>query len=103
MSVDTSNSGSSNSTLSPTCLNQLVSSPSVTVSPSLGIVTNHSSFDMQRLPFPLEIPFPLEVRQPCSERPEKVIMVSPIASERLGWAWISRPTSLGNASQLTAR
>ena len=41
--------------------------------------------------------------QPCSERPEKVIMVSPIASERLGWAWINRPTSLGNASQLTAR
>ena len=98
LSVDTSNSGSSNSTVSPTCLSQLVSSPSVTVSPSLGMVTNHSSFDMQSSPGCLE-----SIAQPCSERPEKVIMVSPIASERLGWAWISRPTSLGNASQLTAR
>ena len=97
LSVDTSNSGSSNATVSPTCLSQLVISPSVTVSPSLGIVTTHSSFDMQRLPGVWSLP------QPCSERPEKVIMVSPIASDRLGWAWISRPTSLGSASQLTAR
>ena len=46
---------------------------------------------------------PLAVPQPCRERPEKVIMVSPMASERLGWAWISRPTSSGSASQFTAR
>src|SRR6478736_7210809 len=50
LSVDTSNSGSSNSTASPTCLSQLVSSPSVTVSPNLGMVTNHSSFDILDLP-----------------------------------------------------
>ena len=50
LSVDTSNSGSSNATASPTCLSQLVISPSVTVSPSLGIVTTHSSFDISALP-----------------------------------------------------
>ena len=99
LSVDTSNSGSSNSTASPTCLSQLVSSPSVTVSPNLGMVTIHSSFDILDLP---EFGR-MNLSQPCSERPEKVIMVSPIASDRLGCAWISRPTSLGNASQLTAR
>ena len=38
LSVDTSNSGSSNSTVSPTCLSQDPIVPSVTVSPSLGIV-----------------------------------------------------------------
>ena len=97
LSVDTSNSGSSNATSSPTCLSQVLIVPSVTVSPSLGIVTTHSSFDIARLPDCLSLP------QPCRERPEKVIMVSPIASERLGWAWISRPTSFGSASQFTAR
>ena len=43
LSVDTSNSGSSNATASPTCLSQLPTVPSVTVSPSLGIVTVHVS------------------------------------------------------------
>ena len=37
LSVDTSNSGSSSATCSPTCLNHLVIVPSVTVSPSCGI------------------------------------------------------------------
>ena len=125
LSVETSKSGSSNAIASPTFFSQVVSSPSVTVSPSLGMVTIHSSFDMQRshvadqpcsvvpfIPLPLRssvdqpfVPSPLRssVNQPCSERPEKVIMVSPMASDRLGWAWIRRPTSLGRASQLTAR
>ncbi len=40
LSVDTSNSGSSAATGSPTCLNQRVIVPSVTVSPSCGIVTS---------------------------------------------------------------
>ena len=43
LSVDTSNSGSSNATVSPTCLSQLPTMPSVTVSPSLGMVTVHCS------------------------------------------------------------
>jgi len=43
LSVDTSKSGSSNSTVSPTCLRQDPIVPSVTVSPSLGMVTTHSS------------------------------------------------------------
>src|SRR6185369_8274158 len=37
LSVDTSNSGSSIATASPTCLSQLPTVPSVTVSPSLGM------------------------------------------------------------------
>ncbi len=37
LSVDTSKSGSSSATLSPTCLNHWVMVPSVTVSPSWGI------------------------------------------------------------------
>src|SRR5205085_3418573 len=40
LSVETSNRTSSGSTLSPTCLNHLVIVPSVTVSPSWGIVTS---------------------------------------------------------------
>ena len=39
LSVDTSSSGSSTSTESPTCLSQRVTVPSVTLSPSSGIVT----------------------------------------------------------------
>ncbi len=93
LSVDTSNSGSSKATSSPACLNQFVISPSVTVSPSLGMVTTHSSSLIAITPGD----------QPCNERPEKVIMVSPMASERLGCAWMSLPTSSGSASQLTAR
>ncbi len=42
LSVDTSNSGSSASIFSPTCLNHFVIVPSVTVSPSCGIVTSMS-------------------------------------------------------------
>ena len=90
--MDTSKSGSSNSTVSPTCLSQDPIVPSVTVSPSLGMVTTHSSLIVA-----------CSRDQPCRERPEKVIMVSPMASERLGWAWISLPTSDGRASQFTAR
>ena len=41
----------------------------ITVSPSLGMVTTHSSL----------ITWPFGVPQPCRERPEKVIMVSPMA------------------------
>ena len=96
LSVDTSNSGSSKATSSPACLSQLPRVPSVTVSPSLGMVTTHSSaITCSRVE--------IEEDQPCRERPEKVIMVSPMASERLGWAWMSRPTSYGSASQLTDR
>ncbi len=40
LSVETSSSGSSTSTLSPTCLSQRVTVPSVTDSPSAGIVTS---------------------------------------------------------------
>ena len=43
LSVDTSKSGSSKATVSPVCLSQLPTVPSVTVSPSLGMVTTHSS------------------------------------------------------------
>jgi len=39
LSVDTSSSASSSSTWSPTCLSHLVTVPSVTLSPSAGMVT----------------------------------------------------------------
>ena len=98
LSVDTSNSGSSNATASPTCFQPVGELALGDRLAQLGhgddpLVVRHCSrlaqsrFDVQ----------------PCRERPEKVIMVSPIASDRLGCAWISRPTSPGSASQLTAR
>jgi hypothetical protein len=43
LSVETSNSGSSKATVSPTSFSQLPMVPSVTVSPSFGIETTHSS------------------------------------------------------------
>ena len=215
LSVDTSNSGSSNATASPTCLSQVPTVPSVTVSPSLGMVMSCTSpvgprpatrgrpppeprsrapprsrpsparpgrtapgarggprladahqrcADRDRLPRRHEdlqdhavvrardlrvdlVRGHLEQRvverdgvadllepavdhalghrlaqlghrdgprlghravsrlvaQPCRERPEKVIMVSPMASDRLGCAWMRWPTSAGSASQFTAR
>ena len=39
LSVDTSSSGSSTATVSPTCLSQRVTVPSVTLSPRAGMVT----------------------------------------------------------------
>ena len=39
LSVETSSSGSSTATLSPTCLSHRVTVPSVTLSPSAGMVT----------------------------------------------------------------
>ena len=40
LSVDTSKSGSSKATVSPTCFSHWETTPSVTVSPSFGIVTS---------------------------------------------------------------
>src|SRR5690606_30110964 len=47
LSVDTSNSGSSSATCSPTCLNHLVIVPSVTVSPSWGIWMSAIGFGLR--------------------------------------------------------
>ena len=44
LSVDTSSSGSSTSTVSPSCLSQRVTVPSVTLSPSRGMVTDTGMF-----------------------------------------------------------
>src|SRR5829696_4848787 len=95
LSVDTSKSGSSKETVSPTCLNQLPTVPSVTVSPSFGMVTVSTSLVVIRRTS--------AAFQPCRDRPEKVIMVSPNASDRLGCGWMNAPTSAGSASQFTAR
>ncbi len=95
LSVETSTSASSNATVSPAALSQRPIVPSVTVSPSLGIVKTcaWSAIDDSRPP----------LDQPCSERPVRASMVSPTASERLGWGWMKAPTSAGSACQLTAR
>ena len=53
LSVDTSKRGSSSATLSPTCLNHWTMVPSITVSPSCGILT--SDINPPRLPLPLDL------------------------------------------------
>ena len=53
LSVDTSKSGSSSATSSPTCLNHWTMVPSITVSPSCGILT--SDIEPPKLSFPLHL------------------------------------------------
>ena len=86
LSVDTSKSASSRATSSPTCLNHRVMVPSVTVSPSWGIMTSAISS-----------PYP------WSERPVSDRIVSPNSSLMVGWGCIRRATSSTVASQFTAK
>ena len=76
-------------------LNHCVIVPSVTVSPSCGIVTSAMWFlcscvDVRRA-------------QPLKLRPVSASTVSPNSSVRLGWGWMNSATSSTVASQLTAR
>ena len=89
LSVDTSKSGSSSATVSPTALNHLVIVPSVTVSPSWGIV-------MSAMPA-------CAPGYPCRGRPVRLIMASPSTSVIVGWGWMREAMSSTVASQLTAR
>ena len=89
LSVETSKSGSSARTVSPTFLNQRVIVPSVTVSPSCGRVTS-AMFGYST--------FYALILRPVSES-----TVSPNSSVRLGCGWMNSAISSTVASQLTAR
>ena len=89
LSVDTSKSGSSARTVSPTFLNQRVIVPSVTVSPSCGRVTSAMV---------CYFTFYALILRPVSES-----TVSPNNSVRLGCGWMNSAISSTEASQLTAR
>ena len=75
-------------TWSPTCLSHLVIVPSVTVSPSWGIVMSTCCVLLD---------------QPCSDRPVSASADSPNSSLSVGCGWISAPRSSAVASQFTAR
>ena len=91
MSVETSNSTSSAATASPTCLNHLVMVPSVTVSPSWGMVMSIATVCS------------FLGAQPCKPRPVSDRTVSPKSSDNEGWGWMKAATSSTVASQFTAR
>ena len=94
LSVDTSNSGSSASTCSPTCFSQRVIVPSVTVSPSWGIVT--STAYSSSLPRASD-------GQPISAAGGRssASAASPNTSLSVGCGWTSAAMSAAFASQLT--
>ena len=95
LSVETSSSGSSASTWSPSCLSHRVTVPSVTLSPSAGMVTE--------VDIVLSFSFgcggrdAVGRRQPwaCRGLPASARCASPTASVWVGWAWISWATSSG--------
>ena len=89
LSVDTSKSGSSSATESPTSLNHFVIVPSVTVSPSWGIVMSAICGS--------------SCGYPCRARPVRLSIASPSTSAIVGWGWIRYAMSSTVASQLTAR
>jgi len=91
LSVETSKSGSSSATASPTALNHLVIVPSVTVSPSCGIVMSAMCLGAFLAGYP------------WSGRPVRLIIASPSTSVIVGWGWIREAMSSTVASQLTAR
>ncbi len=94
LSVETSRSGSSAATVSPTAFNHRVIVPSVTLSPSCGMVTVTG----MRAPCGC-----VKCDQACACRgfPARARCASPIASFCVGCAWMRDATSVGWASQLT--
>ena len=130
LSVEISKRISSTSTGSPTCLNQRMIVPSVTVSPNWGMVTSTTDpastkprlrlpdfalpdrFDRPKLAGPTRrgqpgppdrSKFDRAVAQPCRDRPVNDSTLSPNSSLRVGWGWMKAATSSAVASQLTAR
>ena len=83
LSVLTSSSGSSAATVSPTCLSQRVTVPSVTLSPSWGIVTGVAMLS------------PCDQACACRGLPARARCASPMASFWVGCAWTRAATSSG--------
>ena len=107
LSVDTSSSGSSASTRSPSAFSQRVTVPSVTLSPSAGQgYGNRHVFQTPSCPLVRIIaraPDAADRRGQsweCSGLPARARWASPSASFCVGWAWMSCATSAGSASQL---
>ena len=98
LSVETSSSGSSALTCSPSRFSQRVTVPSVTLSPSWGIDTETDiAF---RNSFVLSTWRPGDYSCTCSGFPASARCASPIASDWVGCGWMSWATSSGTASQL---
>ena len=105
LSVETSSSGSSAATSSPSCLSQRVTVPSVTLSPRRGMVTetgmlSGSSSLVQGRTVKAGCERGGAQSCTCSGLPASSRCASPIASDWVGCGWISWATSLGSASQL---
>ena len=98
LSVDTSKSGSSSATCSPTCLNHWTIVPSTTVSPSWGILTSDTE-PPRRFSSLLFGPHCLQ----CRALPVRDSTDSPNNSLIVGWGWTNSATSGTVASQFTAR
>ncbi len=99
LSVETSSSGSSTSTCSPSCLSQRVTVPSVTLSPRAGMVTDVGIAGSA----PSGVGERDErVDQPCTCRglPARARWASPSASLCVGCGWMRLATSSASASQL---
>ena len=110
LSVETSSSGSSASTRSPSFFSQRVTVPSVTLSPSWGMDTetdmaSRDSFVVRHLRCGLSWqggarPPGLGYACTWSGFPASARCASPIASDWVGCGWMSCATSIGSASQL---
>ena len=109
LSVETSSSGSSTSTRSPSCLSQRVTVPSVTLSPRAGIWTVKAmagrcscSRAGDDAGSGVRLDCAGEAGQLCEWRglPARARWASPNASFWVGCAWIRAATSSASASQL---
>ena len=103
LSVETSSSGSSASTCSPSRFSQRVTVPSVTLSPSCGMDTEtdiafRDSF--VRRSYAGRPGAAYGHAWKCSGLPASARCASPIASDWVGCGWMSWATSAGTASQL---
>ncbi len=98
LSVDTSNKGSSACTCSPTCLSHRVIVPSVTVSPSWGMVTSTRISSFGVAAFGVDVGTDQWSGRPVSESAD-----SPNSSLNVGWGCTSAAMSAAFASQLTER
>ena len=101
LSVETSSNGSSTSTVSPSCLSQRVTVPSVTLSPRAGIWTVKAMAGRCSSSCGVTAVGGRRAQLwVCSGLPARARWASPNASFWVGWAWTSAATSSACASQL---
>ena len=102
LSVETSSSGSSAATVSPSAFSQRVTVPSVTLSPSWGIVTETGMRSTPRVAGEWGRGDGRWADQPwaCNGLPASTRCASPTASDIVGCGWMRAATSSAYASQL---